>query len=474
MKKIVLVALLLSYCYSPCSSQIDCPMNLRWQADIASTCATMTMTMIHDADERPYLYVATKEAGLNIYDIHNRMQPVLVATVPTSALGSLDVMNLSQNGTYLYLALGNTFTNPQQGGMAIVDVTAPTQPVVTDYYIVPGSASGGGIVKTEGKYAYLGAMQSGLIVLDVSDKHDIQFVSQYIPSIQFPPVANPNANLYNARGLEVKNSIVYLCYDAGGVRIINCTDKRAPIETGRWCNPLMYKPLNHPKAYNNLVLDDTLLYVAVDYAGMEVLSIKDTSAMTLIGWWNPYNAPDNNWFTSPVHANEIHYQASRRKVFMSTGKSDMKVIDVSNPRRPDSCTSYGGESNGLGTWGIGLYKNELYLSYICAVVPFASNWTGVKILTFDTTTTEVEEPIAIQQASIIPNPNIGTFMVNFGEAIAAHSTLTIHNVLGQIVARQPISSEHEMITLDLPNGLYLYHVSSISGIMKTGNLIIEK
>ncbi len=58
-------------------------------------------------------------------------------------------MNLSQYGNYLHLALGNSFTNPQKAGMAIVDVTNPEAPIVTDYYSVPGSGSGGGIVKVE-------------------------------------------------------------------------------------------------------------------------------------------------------------------------------------------------------------------------------------------------------------------------------------------------------------------------------------
>ncbi|MBK9247531.1 MAG: T9SS type A sorting domain-containing protein [Ignavibacteria bacterium] len=474
MKNIVLAALLLLCFLHKLSAQNACPMNFQWKSDIASTCATMTMTMMHDAGDRPYLYVANKEAGLKVYEITALTAPTLLATVPTSALGNLDVMHLTQNGNFLYLALGNSFTNPQQGGMAIIDVTTPAQPVVMDYFIVPGSSSGGGIVKTEGTIAYLGAMQSGLVVLDVTDKQDIKFVSQVIPSIQFPRVPNPNPNLYNARGMEVKNSIVYLCYDAGGVRIINCTNKQAPVETGRWCNPIMYKPLNHPKAYNNIILDDTLAYVAVDYAGMEVLSIKDTTAISLVGWWNPYNAPSNNWFTSPVHANEMHYIPSMKRVFLSTGKSDMVVVDVTNPKLPDSCTIYGGESNGLGTWGIGLHKNQLYLSYICALVPFVSNWTGVKIITFDTSVTEVEEPIATQNSFIMPNPNNGTFTINNGEVLGTNSTLTILNILGQITHQQMLYSERETIVMTLPNGLYSYHLFNIYGVKKSGKLIIEK
>lgn len=136
--------------------------------------------------------------------------------------------------------------------MAIVDVSNPAAAVLTDYYVVPLSGSGGGIVKVEGNYAYLGAMQSGLVILDITDKNDIQFVSEFVPDINYPPILNPNPNYYNARGMGVKNSIVYLCYDAGGIRIINCNNKLVPLETGHWCNPVMYTPLDYPKAYGHL------------------------------------------------------------------------------------------------------------------------------------------------------------------------------------------------------------------------------
>ncbi len=365
-------------------------LNITHQSDIASTCPFMTMTMMHDQNNLPYLYVANKEAGLKIYDISAIATPSLVATVAKNSLDTLDVMNVSQSGNYLYLAIGNSFTNPTKGGMAIVDVTVPATPVVTDYYVVPGSNSGAGIVKVEGNYAYLGAMKSGLYILDVTNKSNIQFVSSIMPNINWP-VISPNPNLYNARGMEVKNSIVYLCFDAGGIRIINCTNKLAPKETGRWCNPAMYTPLDHPKAYNNIVLNDTLAYIAVDYAGMEVLNVKDTSSMKLVGWWNPYNAPSNNWFTSPSHLNEIQYEKNCKRVFMSSGKSDMMVVDVTNPALPDSCNFYGGVSNNIGTWGIGLWQNQIYLSYICAAIPFSSNWTGVKLLTFNSCTVGIKE-----------------------------------------------------------------------------------
>ncbi len=414
----------------PCSSW-----SATHQADITSTCNQMVVTMIHDGLNRPYLYVANKEAGLKIYDITTISTPSLVATVPVNLYDSLHVMNLSQSGNYVYLALGNHFNSNQESGMAIVDVTNPAAPVVTDYYELAASSGGSGIVKVEGNYAYLGAMLNGLIILDVTNKSNITFVSQFMPNINWP-VNNPTASLYNARGMEVKNSIVYLCFDTGGIRIINCTNKSAPKETGRWCNPIMYTPINRPRAYNNIVLNDTLAYVSVDYAGMEVLNVKDTGNISMAGWWNPYNSPNNNWFTSPSHANELVYHSDCQLVYVSTGKSDMMVIDVSNPASPDSCNFYGGVSNGIGTWGIGFSqsKYQLSLSYICTLgIPFASNWTGVKLFNISVgciigNTDELD----VSTFSVFPVPANDKITV-LSQTSFVLSGLSVENVLGQTV-----------------------------------------
>ena len=97
---------------------------------------------------------------------------------------------------------------------------------------------------------------------------------------------------------------------------------------------------------------------------------------------NPYDCPRNNWFSSLVHANEIAYNKECKLVFIYTGKSDLDVINVSDPAYPVLCKEYGGAKNGMGTWGVSLYKDQVYLSYISAFIPFSSNRTGVRILTY--------------------------------------------------------------------------------------------
>lgn len=430
--------------------------NIKKESEIQSQCSGIAMTMMHDANGKAYLYVANKEAGLKIYDISTITSPNLVKTIPTSSLGNMDVMNLCQSGNYLYLALGNHFNTNQNAGMAIIDVFVPFDPSVMDYWELPSSGGGSGVIKVEGNYAYLGAMKFGLIILDITDKSNIKVSSKFVPDINYP-TAGPNPDLYNARGMEVKNDIVYLCYDAGGIRIINVSDKTKPKETGHYSNPALN---GKPRAYNNLVLHNDLLYVAVDYCGLEVLNIKDTSNIKLFGKWNPYNCPTNNWFTSPVHANEIQFNRACKTLFLSTGKSDMMVLDVSNPALPDSCNFYGGVSNDIGTWGVGLYENQIYLSYICSVIPFSSNWTGVKILTYTQCKASTEKH-TVKGIELYPNPSKNSITITSGFDLTK-SKLTVSNAVGQIIAPDIKTISSDQVNIDLTNlssGIYSIQIS---------------
>ncbi len=362
-------------------SQDCCDLNFQLRSEIPSTCFNISMTMLHDQSDRPYLYVANKDGGLKIYDLSALSAPVEVKTIPISLLNGLHVMNLEQSGNYLYLALGNHFTSSQSPGIAIIDVTDPKSATVAGKWKFGKNDGGAGIVKVQGEYAFLGAMKHGLLILDVSNNSDIKLVSQFVPDINFPD-KKPDAKKVNARGMQIADDVVYLCYDAGGFRTINITNKQMPFEEGRFSNPELN---GKPRAYNNVIVNGVYAYVTVDYCGLEVLNVSDPKSIKMTSWWNPYNCQSGllKWFSSPGHMNEIGYNKECKLLFVSSGKSDLHVLNVSHPNKPDSCAYYGGVNNEIGTWGVSTYKDQVYLSYVCSFIPFASNWTGVKILTYD-------------------------------------------------------------------------------------------
>lgn len=436
-------------CLGQARAQACASLDLTYLSEIPSVCAEVTMTSILDAQDRPYLYVAKKDGGLAIYDLTVLAGPHLSSRVTIDKLNGLHVMNLVQEGNYLYLALGNSFgtTAWQSPGMAIVDISDPRQPVVTDVYEYPFEQGGGGIVRVQGTYAYLGAMTHGVVILDVSDKTDIRYVSEIQPDRSFP-VANPDTVKYNARGMQVVGDRLYLAFDAGGFRVIDISNKLQPIEIGRYSNPVLNAL---PRAYNNVVVRDSLAYVTVDYCGMEVLDIRDPVKIRQVSWWNPDQCQTNplKWFASPVHTNELALDTNCQVLFVATGKSDMMVIDITDPTALFACDSFGSVDNKMGTWGVSASDGKVFLSYVCTFgIPFESNWTGIKILRY--------QPCA---ASVEADPIVGWNSKEGVLKIPAqpHADVTCINTLGQTVypsVTRGLASV-EINFKDLPSGMYV-------------------
>lgn len=347
--------------------------------DIAYSGVELPMTMIHDAANRPFLYVASKDAGLRIYDMQDT--PRLARAIPISELGSLHVMSLAQHGQRVYLALGNHWGHGEPAGLAVIDVRNPAQASVAGVWKDTESQGGGGAVLVQGSTAYLAAMGHGLIVLDVGQPASIRVAARFQPELAFPD-ARPDRKKINARGLALHKNRLFLCYDAGGVRVLDVSNPKKPAEIGRYSNPAMN---GRPRAYNNIVLNGSLAYVTVDYVGLEILDIANPREIKLVSWWNPWNPKLEalRWFTSPGHTNEIAYDAKSRTVLMSAGRSDLVAVDVSDPVRPIQVGSIGEVDDSQATWGLSMHDDLVYLSYIRTLgIPFRADWPGVKVFRY--------------------------------------------------------------------------------------------
>lgn len=437
MKRFNLILFLLAFFVigKKCFSQSQCNFQLQWQTKYPGFVSPLTLEP--DITGKPFLYAASNEYGLKIYHLNG----TLASTLDTNAL-AMRVMSFTQYGNLIYVAIGSHWSNDPPG-LAIVDVSNPLSPLVKDIWvhsIVPNT-SGSGIVKVEGNYAYLGAMQLGLVILNISDSTNITFVSELtlnnLYPFQGPPTPDPKK--YNLRGMEVNNGIVYGCYDAGGIRIINCTNVNSPVETGHYANPITFASGNQPRAYNNILLNDSVAYVAVDYCGLEVLKINDTANITLLDNFNPHNAPTGYWWTSPIHTNEMKYNADCRKLFMSTGKSEMISMDVSNPNAIDSCGKYGSLTDTTGTWGIGMRNDSIFLSYVyvpfcfAPVCAFPANWNGIKMVKWLDPCEEnsVEENTTMSYLKTQPNPFSETAKIYFTLRNASQVKIRIVDIMGR-------------------------------------------
>ena len=425
-----------------------------------------------------YCYLAAKGSGLQVYDITNVASPTLTSTIPVSALENLEVMNIYRKADRLYLALGNFFgNNGQQSGLAVVNIANAASPVVEDVWKSGIQDKGSASVVVEGDYAYLCAMSQGLIILDVSQPDDIAFVSQYIPNPDFPTPNPAPAQAPNARGLAIRDDIVYLCYDAGGLRVINVADKTNPVETGRYINPAFS---NKQQAFNNITLHGNTAFVAVDYCGMEVLDIADTANIVQVSWWNPWEcqSPSNIWVGSPGHTNQIDYNAECQLVFISSAQSELSVIDVAVPTAPELVGSYGSTDDQQGTWGMTLDSNRIYLVYITAVIPFVSNWAGIRILEWGKTSKAIELP-RTPPLRLYPNPARHSFQLEYDLTEYGEISLEMTNIQGkvtkQILQEYQSAGLHSLaIVPQLPTGTYLLRLITANATHSIKVVLVEE
>lgn len=342
----------------------------------------MPLTMIRDSEGRPFLYVAAIEGGLLIYDVKG--SPRLVRSIPTARLKSMHVMSLSQADKRLFLALGNHWGKRETAGLAVIDVSRPAEANVAGVWKDTEINGAGGAVVVDGRTAYLAAMGNGLVVLDVGNvgkPSTIQVTARLQPALAFPD-ARPDRNKINARGLALRNNLLFLCYDAGGVRVIDVANPKKPTEVGRYSNPAMN---GRPRAYNNIALHGSRAYVTADYVGLEILDIANPRAIKLLSWWNPWNPKLNGlrWFSSLGHANEIAYDARSKVVLMSAGRSDLVAVDVSDPAQPRQVGAIGDVDDTKATWGLSMHGDLIYLSYIRTLgIPFRADWPGVKVFRY--------------------------------------------------------------------------------------------
>lgn len=349
------------------------PLELDWEHP---TPGSLPMAVSADALHRPYLYAALKNGGLMVMDA---ARPREVARVGIKSLGDMDVTNFVQRGKTLYLSLGGHFAKAgtKHAGLGIVDVSDPRKPRVVSMWKSPKPMKGAAAVASDGKTAYLAVMSEGVMLFDVSQPSRIRLLSKFLPDVNYPQ-KNPGAVQFpNARGLALSGDTLFVAYDAGGLRVLDVSNRDRPKEIGRYINQAMG---NKQQAYNNLVIEGDHAYIAIDYAGLEIVDIKKPRRMKQVGWWNPWEAHTlkNLWFNSPGHTNQLVLDIRRKLVYLSAGDSELQIVDVSQPSRPKLSGSYGKPRNKLGVWGLGITEKHVLLTYIRTVVPFQGTWPGIK------------------------------------------------------------------------------------------------
>jgi hypothetical protein len=449
----------------PCllSAQYCDSFGLTLEDDLELDCDNNTLTALHDQMDRDYVYTANAEGGLTVLSSIDPENLEIIASLESASFDDLTVNRVIQRNNLLFLPLGSMFgAHDQPSGLAIVSVENPLFPEVLDVWASEENA-GAAHVGLAGDVAYLCGLSNGVIALSIVDPTNISFISQYIPPTDWP--VGTDVEKIKARNIVIDGTTAYLAYDAGGMRILQLGDAAAIEEIGRYSNPALD---GAARAYNNIIKRDDLLYVAVDYAGMEVLDVSDPTDVTLHGWWNPNEFPlaspaltSLRWFSSPWHTNEIDMIDECSTIFMSCGRTEIVGIDVSDPSVPILCGSYGDSTDSISSYGMTVYKDRIYVGHICSPIPipFPAAWSGVKSLIYDSACPlGIDDLDLTNSINIYPNPAESTITITEQIDINIHQ-ISIIDLTGKLIQVE-MSNFNSIDISTLSPGIYIIRINA--------------
>ena len=426
-------------------------------------------TALFDLQGRPYLYTANSELGIVVFDISDVTQPVPVDTLLPAAFGGLKPTHLWLDSTHLYASLGG-FQGliPQNAGIVLLDIQTPSQLTIVSQWDSAAFRQGAAIVQVVDDYAYIGAMEEGLLIVDISDKSAPRFVSQVVPNPNFPRVPGIFSKP-NARGMAIDGDVLWLCYDAGGLRAIDISDKKNPIEVAQYINGAMDSLTQ--SAYNNAVAVGDYLYIAIDYCGLEVVNIQRADSPYTVAWYNPWDCMPSTWSGSPGHTNQLVVSSDGKLLFMSGGDSEVLAFDISTPTSitPIGALAHVGDS--LVTWGMDMRGHQLALAcvdvsgvFIPNVSPYYSDYGGIQLYEWQELTTALAPAVTPFSLSLSPNPFSQTATLHLTLAASATIQIDIYDASGRHLtsrnAAQLREGNHEISLpmAPLSSGLYLIQV----------------
>ncbi len=408
-------------------------------------------TSIFNANGAPFIYAACRELGLVTFDISDINDPVPVDTIPPLLLHNLRPTNVSQKGNYLYAALGG-FDGlfPQSAGIGILDLDDPAHPEIKDIWDSTAYNQGAAIAISDGEFAYIGAMDRGVIILNVSNKTNIKFISSILPDPNFPE-APDLFSVPNARGLCLYgDDKLMVANDAGGLRMIDISDKENPIEIGKYANEGIETIAQ--SAYNNVVVVDHYAYIPVDMCGLDVVDIADEN-METVYWYNPWDCDSSNWVGRPGHTNEIKLRGDSL-IFISGGDSEVLAFDITDRENPKLVGAYANVYDSIVAWALDIRDNYVSLALVnneFIGIPYYSNIGGISILEMD-----LVPYVAIQNAdfenqvfNITPNPADAFIKIKTN---ANWQYLEIYDLDGRLTIQSGLKSTIDI--RDLPHGMY--------------------
>jgi hypothetical protein len=256
-----------------------------------------------------YLYTG-EGSEIRVYDVSTPekvAQLNWVAGVPHSSIGRLDtryfVNDLSANDHYLYITT--------EGRFIIADISTPASPVILSSVENPFDTSRYVMYATEirGNYAYLSLQGKGIMVIDITNR-------------AAPTVVRTVALAGNNAPKRLTSSGQYLYVGMDGDKrmdILSLADPSNPVVIGSYAPTIDLTS----STFSGVAVKDNVAYIAEYHWGVRAVDVSNPRNPVEIGLLRGIEQND-------INANDIKILGNY--AYVSTRYQGVMIVDISNPR----------------------------------------------------------------------------------------------------------------------------------------------
>jgi len=220
------------------------------------------------------------------------------------------------------------------GVVVSVNVINPETPIKIDEIWSETKPSG---VYAEGDYLYVGSQSKGLVVYDISDPANLQYVSAYHRN------EGENPKKYDTHGLVKQNHYIYCANTQFGFFIVDVSDVENPVLAS-------HKDFEYDKRFGSswdCEVDGSYLYISARVAPTrktDPVHEYDKSGLWIVDISYPMN-PETVGYAELPYSEKLNYvgvgdptpqmiSKEGKYIYMANGKRGCAVIDINDPTYP--------------------------------------------------------------------------------------------------------------------------------------------
>lgn len=275
--------------------------NLNLISSMAVTRSGLISGLFYSASDRT-LYIACKNDGLRMVDVSDPENP-FIAGVYFSDLSTTEINSVFVEGDRAYLAAGID-------GLIILNITDTANPEFLSQSWLPG---GFGIsyaidIVASGNFAWVADLYSGIHVVDVTDPAK--------------PTYEKGIVLAGAHDMALNGNYLYTTLEGTGMAITNIANPTAPTVDSLF--------VANDGVETSVRVADNLAYVGYWSGGLRVIDVTDSA--------NPVHNPA--WIFTDSGCTSIGLLDSQANLYITNDQVGLEKIDISDKTAMQSVLSY--------------------------------------------------------------------------------------------------------------------------------------